>query len=271
MDINSTIKLNNGTKIPIFGLGTWKTPNGKVCENAVSWALEAGYRHIDTAAIYGNEESVGRAMANSKVKRKDIFLTTKLWNDDQNKAEAAFNDSLKRLGTDYVDLYLIHFPVTAIRIKAWKSLESIYKSGKCKSIGVSNFMIPHLKELLNAADIVPAVNQVEFNAYLNQHELFDFCKSNGIGIEAYSPLTHGNKMEDAKLQNMAAKYKKTAAQVLIRWALQKGMIVIPKSTHKDRIVENASVFDFQIKSIDMNEMERWDENLRLCWDPTVVP
>ena len=195
MDIRTTINLNNGIKIPNLGLGVWQIPNGNVCEEAVLAGLSAGYRHIDTAAIYENEESVGNAIRKSNITRKEIFVTTKLWNDDHDDVERAFNESLSRLQLDYVDLYLMHFPVTG-RNKSWKILEKIYKSGKAKAIGVSNFTIRHLKELLENSDIVPAVNQVEFHPYLYQKELLDFCNKNKIKLEAYSPLTHGKKLND---------------------------------------------------------------------------
>ena len=181
MDIRTTINLNNGIKIPILGLGVWQIPNGKVCEEAVLNALNTGYRHIDTAAAYKNEESVGNAIRKSNIARKDIFVTTKLWNDDHDDPKKAFNESLKKIQLDYIDLYLMHYPVPE-RNSSWKILEKIYKSGKAKAIGVSNFTIRHLKELLENSDIVPAVNQVEFHPYLYQKELLDFCNKNKIKV-----------------------------------------------------------------------------------------
>src|SRR3989338_3919413 len=270
MDIRTTIKLNNGIKIPILGLGMWQIPNGKVCEEAVLAGLSAGYRHIDTAAIYENEESVGNAIRKSNIARKEIFAATKLWNDDHNDVEKAFNESLSRLHLDYVDLYLMHFPVPE-RNKSWKILERICKSGKAKAIGVSNFTIRHLKQLLEKADIIPAVNQVEFHPYLYQKELLDFCNKNKIKVEAYSPLTHGYKLKDPKLVEIGKKYNKSAAQVLIKWGLQHGLIAIPKSSKKERITENSSVFDFEISEEDMKKLDGFNENLRTCWDPTNAP
>ncbi len=270
MNIKTTIKLNNGTKIPILGLGVWQTPNGKVCEEAVLAALSAGYRHIDTAAIYENEESVGNAIRKSNITRKEIFATTKLWNDDHDNAENALNKSLKKLRLDYIDLYLMHYPVTE-RNSSWKILEKIYKSGKAKAIGVSNFTIRHLKELVESSDVIPAINQVEFHPYLYQKELLDFCNGKGIKLEAYSPLTHGEKLNDTKLVEIAKKYNKSTAQVLIKWGLQHGLIVIPKSSKKERIIENSSVFDFEISGEDMEKLDGFNENLRTCWDPTDAP
>ncbi|MBI2523012.1 aldo/keto reductase [Candidatus Woesearchaeota archaeon] len=270
MDIRTTIELNNGIKIPILGLGMWQIPNGKVCEEAVLSALNTGYRHIDTAAAYKNEESVGNAIKKSNIPRKELFITTKLWNDDHNNPKKAFNESLKKLQLDYVDLYLIHFPVPE-RNRSWEILEKIYKSGKAKAIGVSNFTIRHLKELLESSDIVPAVNQVEFHPYLYQKELLDFCNEKGIKLEAYSPLTHGKKLNDVKLVEIAKKYNKSAAQVLIKWGLQHYLIVIPKSSKKDRIIENSYVFDFELSKEDMKKLDGFNENLRTCWDPTDAP
>ncbi|NQU98882.1 aldo/keto reductase [Candidatus Woesearchaeota archaeon] len=270
MDINTTIKLNNGVKMPVFGLGTYKAAPNEV-GNAILWALKAGYRHIDTAAIYGNEKEIGDAIKKSGLKRENIFITTKLWNDDQDDPEKALNESLRKLQTNYVDLYMMHWPVEETRIKAWKVMEKLYKEGKCRSIGVSNFLIRHLKELLKTAEVVPVVNQVEFSPFLFLKELLDFCNEKGTVLEAYSPLTRGQKLNDPKLVEIAEKYKKTPAQLLIRWVLQHNMIVIPKSVHKKRIEENADIFDFEISSDDMKKMNSFNENFRTCWDPQNIP
>jgi len=269
MDIKSTAKLNSGTKIPVLGLGVWQVPN-KVCEEAVLAALDAGYRHIDTAAAYENEESVGAALKKTSIPREEIFITTKLWNREHDNPQKAFNQSLKRLQLDYVDLYLMHFPVKE-RNESWKVMEELHKSGKAKSIGISNFTIRHLKEFLERTDIVPAVNQVEFHPYLYQKELLDFCNEKNIRLEAYSPLTHGEKLNDSKLVEIAKKYNKSTAQVLIKWSLQHGLIVIPKSSKKERIIENSLVFDFEISKEDMEKLDGFNENLRVCWDPTDAP
>ncbi len=269
MNINAKVKLNNDVEMPVLGLGTWQT-GSKDAENAVLWALQAGYRHIDTAAVYGNEAAVGNAIRKSSVQRKELFITTKLWNDDHDDPAKACSQSLKKLQLDYIDLYLMHWPVERMRNKTWKIMEDLYRQGKCRAIGVSNFTIKHLNELLMQAKIVPAVNQVEFNSYLYQKELLDFCRSQGIQLEAYSPLTRGKKLGDPKLVSIAKKYSKTSAQILIRWALQHGIIAIPKSKSQERIQENADVFDFSISREDMEILDVFNENLRLCWDPTDV-
>lgn len=260
------LKLNDGMDIPQLGLGTWEI-TGKQCENAVKWALEIGYRHIDTAKIYGNEIEVGNAIKNSGIPRKEIFVTTKLWNDDHDDIESAFEKSLKNLQMDYVDLYLMHYPVQE-RLRSWAIMEKILRSGKAKSIGVSNFTISHLKSLLEVADVVPVVNQVEFHPLLYQKDLSVFCKNNRILLEAYSPLTRGRRLKDDRFTNIASRYGKSNAQLLIRWALQHGLIVIPKSHNMERINENFSVFDFNISDDDMSLLDATNENLRFCWDPS---
>ncbi|MBI2133587.1 aldo/keto reductase [Candidatus Woesearchaeota archaeon] len=270
MQIDSTVKLNNGVKIPLLGFGTWQIADSKVCERAVLAALNAGYRHIDTAAIYGNESGVGSAIRKSGIPREEIFVTTKLWNDHHDDPVRALEDSLRRLGMDYVDLYLIHFPVPQ-RNASWKILEALHSRGKCRSIGVSNFTVRHLSGLLDIAGVVPAVNQVELHPYLYQMDLIDFCTKKGILVEAYSPLTHGARLSDPRLVALAARYGKSPAQLLVRWCLQKGLVVLPKSVREDRIAENADVFDFIISSADMAVLDGFNENLRTCWDPTDAP
>lgn len=265
--MKSSLCLNDGNRIPQLGLGVWKS--GEKTESAVLAALKAGYRHIDTAAIYYNEESVGKAIIKSGISRKDIFITTKLWNDDHVDPCRALEKSLKKLNLKYVDLYLMHWPVKQ-RNETWKILEQLKDEGKCRSIGVSNFTIRHLKELISKSKAMPAVNQVEFNPYLYQKELLDFCKLKNIQLEAYSPLTHNKKLKDRKLCIMADKYSKTPAQILIRWSLQKRIVVIPKSTREERIKENCNVFDFSISNDDVNKIDDFNENLRTCWDPTNV-
>ncbi|MDP2932931.1 MAG: aldo/keto reductase [bacterium] len=281
LDINSKIKLNSGMEIPVLGLGVWKMQDGQEVENAVAWALSAGYRHIDTAKIYGNETGVGRAIAAGNVPREQIFVTTKLWNADQGYKPAlrAIDESLSRLGMDYVDLYLIHWPFSSKapvarkllgnkRRETWQAMEEIFKSGKARSIGVSNYTIEHLEEMKNYAKTMPAVDQVEFHPFLYQKELLDYCQKAGIILEAYSPLSHGKKLADPRIAAVAKKYGKTNAQVLIRWSLQRGCVVLPKSTHQDRIEENVDVFDFELSAEDMNALDGLNENLRTCWDPT---
>ena len=264
------VKLNNGIEMPMLGLGTWQISD-RDAENAVLWALEAGYRHIDTAAYYNNEAGVGKAIRKSGIARDEIFVTTKLKNEDHRNPGKAFEASIKKLGTGYVDLYLIHWPVQGLRNNTWKVFEKLYRDGRCKAIGVSNFTIRHLEELLKVAEIVPAVNQVEFSPYLYQKDLLEFCKKNKIQLEAYSPLTRGQKLNDKKIVDIANNYNKTSAQILIRWCLQHNIVVIPKSKTKKRIEENINVFDFSIRSGDMKRLDDFDENLRLCWDPTNLP
>jgi diketogulonate reductase-like aldo/keto reductase len=295
LTIETKLTLNDGHSIPQLGLGVWQTRAGATCEAAVLAALEAGYRHIDTAAMYGNEESVGAAIRMSGISREKIFVTTKLWNSDHGNPGQALDTSLRRLKLDYVDLYLIHYPVRE-RQQSWRALERLRDQGKARSIGVSNFTIRHLTELLAETKTVPAVNQVEFHPYLYQRDLLDLCAGAGIVIEAYSPLTKGARLNDPKLAAVAKKYSKSGsqpapprprlplvdrlsrrsepkstAQILIRWALQHGLVVIPKSANRGRICENADVFDFEITAEDMQLLDRFNENLRTCWDPTNAP
>ncbi|WP_061246205.1 aldo/keto reductase [Leptospira interrogans] len=270
--LKQTIMLNNGISMPILGLGVWKTKSGKECKEAVLNALEAGYRHIDTARIYDNEVDVGQAIRESRIPRKEIFITTKLWNADQgsDKTRKALENSLDRLGIDFVDLYLIHFPVTSKRMDSWKELEKLYHDKLCKAIGVSNYTIIHLTELLKNSQITPAVNQVEFHPFLNQIHLLEYCKKHKIQLEAYSPLAHGQKIEDPTIAKIAQKYDKTPAQILIRWAIEQKIVVIPKSIKKERIIENSKVFDFAISEEDMKILNSLDEDFRTCWDPSEV-
>lgn len=267
---SAQLTLHNGQKIPQLGLGVWKAAAGD-CYRAVRTALEVGYRHIDTARIYGNEEDVGRAVRDSGIAREEIYVTTKLWNSDQPKALRAFNDSLARLGLDYVDLYLVHFPVTKTRAQAWKDMEQILASGKTRSIGVSNYTPRHLDELLSASSVKPVVNQIELHPWLAQKELRHYCEARGILIEAYSPLAHGQKAEDLSLKPMADRYGKTVAQLLLRWSIQKGNIVLVKSVSPKRIAENIAIFDFEIDDTDMAKLDALDTNLRTCWDPSNTP
>jgi diketogulonate reductase-like aldo/keto reductase len=272
LSISGKKKLNNGTEIPYFGLGVYLTQAGDETINAVKWALEAGYRHIDTAKVYGNEKEVGIALKESGIPRSEVFITTKLWNTDHGLESAlkAFDNSLQTLGTDYIDLYLIHWPGTQKRGESWKALEKIYKEGRCKAIGVSNYTIRHLKELLDMCEVVPAINQVEFSPFLYQKELLDFCNKNNIQIEAYSPLARAKKLKDARLIEIAKKYSKTPAQLLIRWSLQHNLVVIPKSARKERIIENSGVFDFNISEQDMERLDSMNENFRVAWDPSTL-
>jgi diketogulonate reductase-like aldo/keto reductase len=260
--------LNDGNKMPLVGLGTWKL-SGKECEEAVLAALKAGYRHIDTATYYKNEESIGKAIKKSGIPRKDIFITTKLWETDHGDPEAALDASLAKLGLDYVDLYLIHSP-SPERLETWKTFEKLQKKGKCKSIGVSNFTIKHLQQLLKSAKVVPAVNQVEFNPFLYQKDLLDFCRKNNIVLEAYCPIARGSKFSNKIIDELTKIYGKTQAQIMLRWAVQKQIVVIPKSSDSKRQKENIDIFNFEIRSNDVKKLDNLNENFRLCWDPTDV-
>jgi diketogulonate reductase-like aldo/keto reductase len=274
LTIDTKLTLNDGHRIPQLGLGVWQIRAGKTCEAVVLAALEAGYRHIDTAAVYGNEESVGAAIRMSGIPRDEIFVTTKLWNSDHRNPERALDTSLRKLKFDYVDLYLIHYPVRERR-QSWRAMQTLRGQGKACSIGVSNFSIAHLSELLAEGETAPAVNQVEFHPYLYQKELLSFCRDKGILIEAYSPLTHGERLNDPKLVAIARRYSsaatKSPAQILIRWGLQRQLVVIPKSSRRQRILENADVFDFEISPEDMQLLDSFNEDLRTCWDPSNAP
>jgi diketogulonate reductase-like aldo/keto reductase len=222
--------------------------------------------------IYRNESDVGKAMRDSGIPREEIFISTKLWNNEQgyDSAIRACEQSMKRLGVDYIDLYLIHWPVPDRRLESWKALEKLLDEGKCRAIGVSNYQYRHLEELLKECSIVPAINQVEFHPFLFQSELFLYCKSKGIQLEGYSPLTKGRRLRDPPLQEIAARYDKTVAQLLIRWQIEHEIVVIPKSARADRIKENAQVFDFTLSDEDMGILNNMNENFRTSWDPTDV-
>ena len=271
--LQASVELYNGIKIPLLGFGVYQAASGRETETAVRAALDVGYRHIDTARAYDNERDVGRAIQASGVRREEIFITTKLWNSDHGYDEAirAFDESRKRLGTDYVDLYLIHWPVEGLRGESWRAMENLVARGVCRSVGVSNYTIKHLEELLAASSIVPAANQVEFSPFLYQRELLEFCNRQRIQVEAYSPLTQGKRLSHPVLTAIAKKYGKTAAQILIRWAIEHRLVVIPKSVHRHRIEENAAVFDFSIGPEDMAQLDALDEGFRTCWDPTNAP
>ena len=272
LSLNSKKVLNNRVEIPLLGLGTYLNDNGESAIDSMLYALEVGYRHLDTAAMYNNEQEVGEAVRRSGLKREEIFVTTKLWNSDhgyQNTLDA-FKRSLDKLKMDYVDLYLIHWPVEEKRLESWRALEELYSEGMCKAIGVSNYMERHIQEVLDNFDIVPAVNQVEFSPFLYLNDLQQFCESNGIALESYSPLTKGYRLHEPKLESIANKYSKSTSQVLIRWCLQKGVICIPKSSQKTHIKENSDIFDFEISDTDMLELDNLNENYHSTWDPTNI-
>src|SRR3990167_10432070 len=272
MDVPN-ISLNNGVKIPQVGLGTWMMKDQKECKQAVEWAIDAGYRHFDTAQIYENEEFVGEALKNSNVPRKYLFITTKIWNDNQwwDDLIPSLDESLKKLQTDYVDLLLLHFPVTETRGPAWRKMEEVFKSGKAKSIGVSNYTIKHLEELLEQCEVKPVVNQVELHVFLQQPELVEYCPKKGIAVEAYSPLVHGHGLNDPVLQVIGKKHDKSVAQIMLRWCVQQDWIILPKSVHNERITENIDVFNFKLDEDDLSKIKELEKNFRTCWDPTHVP
>jgi diketogulonate reductase-like aldo/keto reductase len=258
--------------MPWLGLGVYRIAAGGSCVRAVAHALSIGYRHIDTAALYGNEEDVGRAVRESGVPRSEVFVVTKLWNSDQGYASAikACNASLAKLKLDYVDLYLIHWPESGRRLDSWRALVELNRQGKCRSICVSNYTIAHLKELLASSDVKPSVNQVEFSPFLYQRDLLEFCRSHAIQLEAYCPLTRGEKLKDPTVGGIARRHGRTPAQVLLRWALQHEVVVIPKSGNPARITENAGLFDFTLDGRDMSALDALDADFRACWDPTRV-
>lgn len=261
--------LNDGQRMPWLGFGVYQMKDDSEVETAVKHALGAGYRSIDTATVYGNERGVGRAIRESGVPRSEIFLTTKVWNDDQRarRTREAFNESLERLGTDYVDLYLIHWPVPGCYRETWDALQEIHRSGRARSIGVSNFLIPHLEDLLRDGQAVPTVNQVEFHPRLVQPELRRFCRDRRIQFEAWSPLLQGQVGQLPAVLTLAAKHRKTPAQIVLRWNLQHEVVTIPKSVKPDRIVENAGIFDFELALADMAALDALDERKRLGPDP----
>jgi diketogulonate reductase-like aldo/keto reductase len=265
MNLTAVTKLNNGVSMPWLGLGVFQTREGPEVENAVRWAMEIGYRHIDTASFYQNESGVGKAIAESEVDRGDIFLTTKVWNDEQGYKEtlAAFDRSRSRLRTDIVDLYLIHWPIKGVFKDTWKALEKLYGEGKVRAIGVSNFLIHHLQELMSDFDVVPAVDQVEWHPFVRQKPLHAFCVDNGIQLEAWSPLTRGKLLDNQVISEIAEAHGKSPAQVLIRWDLQHEVVSIPKSVHRERILENSQVFDFELSSDEMARLDSLDSDTRI--------
>ncbi|MDR3052162.1 MAG: aldo/keto reductase [Oscillospiraceae bacterium] len=272
MNIHTVTPLNNGVQIPMLGLGVFQSKDGEETANAVAWALKAGYRHLDTAAVYGNEASVGEGIRRSGIPRNQIFITTKLWNEDQRRGRQrqAFEDSLEKLGVSTVDLYLIHWPVAGKYNESWKVLEQIYADGLARAIGVSNFHRSHLDDLLTVAKVTPAVNQVECHPRLTQEPLRAYCKQLGIAFEAWSPLGGGgagNLTSNPTLLEIGLRHNKSAAQVMIRWELQHGIITIPKSVHKERIEANADVFGFELNPSEMKRIDGLNQDLRSGPDP----
>jgi diketogulonate reductase-like aldo/keto reductase len=258
LGFESTAELASGTRLPLLGLGVWKMQEGKETEDAVTWALEAGYRHIDTAKLYANEASVGFAvrqfMAGHSIQREEFFVTTKLWPTDFLNPRAGFDRSLAALNLGYIDLYLIHWPSPVMPKSVWQTLEEVYEEGLVRAIGVSNYDEADIEKVLSYAKVAPMVNQVEFNPESHDLNLLEYCKSKDIVVEAYSPLGQGGLIKNRTVASIAEKYNKTPAQVLIRWALQHGTVVIPKSSNKQRIKENTEVFDFDISEEDIQTL-----------------
>ncbi|WP_222439309.1 aldo/keto reductase [Sporosarcina sp. BP05] len=272
-NLQSSTTLHNGTKMPWLGLGVFKVEEGQELVNAVKTAIAHGYRSVDTAAIYGNEVGVGlgvrEAVEETGIARENLFITSKVWNSElgYESTIAAYEESLTKLGLDYLDLYLIHWPVAGKYKEAWRALETLYKEGRVKAIGVSNFQIHHLEDLMEDAEIKPMVNQVEFHPRLTQKELQTFCQQQDIQLEAWSPLMQGGLLDNTDLQEIADKHGKSIAQVILRWDLQNGVITIPKSTKEHRIAENATVFDFELTADDMKRIDSLNQNHRVGPDP----
>lgn len=273
MSIAPCVALNSGVVIPVVGLGVFQAGRGAETQGAVREALQLGYRHIDTARVYANEHDVGIGLRDSGVPRDEVFITTKLWNGDQGYEATlrACDASLKRLGLEYIDLYLVHWPVVGLRLDSWRALEHLLAEGRVRAIGVSNYMVHHLEELLATAKVVPAVNQIEVSPFLQQEAVRAFCKAHGIAVEAYSPLTKGKRLDDMRLADVARHVGKSPAQVLLRWGLQHGLIVLPKSTHPERIAQNLALFDFELNKDDMARLDDLEEGLVTGWDPRNQP
>jgi methylglyoxal/glyoxal reductase len=272
-NLQATTTLYNGVKMPWFGLGVFKVEEGPELVQAVKFAIKQGYRSIDTAAIYGNEEGVGQAiheaMTEYGIEREELFITSKVWNSDlgYESTIAAYETSLRKLGLDYLDLYLVHWPVEDKYLEAWRALETLYKEGRVKAIGVSNFQVHHLEKVMKDAEIKPMVNQVEYHPRLTQSEVKTFCDTNGIQFEAWSPLMQGQLFDNPLLKDLANKYNKTVAQIILRWDMQNGVVTIPKSTKEHRIIENSTIFDFELTNEDMDQINNLNQNNRVGPDP----
>lgn len=266
--ISETTVLNNGVKMPWLGLGVWQVEDGREVERAVLSAVKAGYRSIDTAAIYGNEEGVGKAVKECGISREDLFITTKVWNANQGYESTlkAFETSRKKLGMDYFDLYLIHWPVKDKYTETWRALEKLYRDGLVRAIGVSNFQTHHLLDIIEKGSVMPAVNQVEYHPLLSQLELLAFCRKNKIQMEAWSPLMQGH-LDLPLLMELSNKYGKSPAQIVLRWDIQNEVVTIPKSVHENRIIENSDIFDFELSEDDVSSINELNQNRRFGSDP----
>ena len=269
MSFNEKIILNDGRQMPLLGLGVYKAVGENEVEQAIADAADAGYLLIDSDSVYKNEDGVGRGIKALTIPREELFVTTKIWNTAQRigDVEDTFNRSLERLGLDYVDLYLIHWPVPGCYTDTWKALEKLQTQGRVKSIGVSNFHIHDLEMLKKVSDVVPAVNQVEFHPLFNQPELLSYCRENNIAVQAYAPLARGAYLHSQLLLEIGRKYQKTTAQIGLRWAVQQGISVIPKSVHKERIRENAEIFDFSLTREEMDAITAMDAHQRTAGIP----
>lgn len=266
-------KLADGHEIPQIGLGLWKVKDEAEFNTAFDAGLAAGYRHFDSAQAYDNEQFLGASVKRNKLKREDIFITTKIavQHFGYMNAKRSFTESLEKLQMDYVDLLLLHFPVTLLRKRTWESVEAIHALGQAKSIGVSNYTIRHLEEMQKYAKVMPAVNQVELHVFLQQPELIKYCQDNNIQIEAYSPLAHANEMNDEVITAIAKKHDKSYAQIMLRWLLQQDLVVLPKSVTPKRIQENIDIFDFKLDAEDLEKISKLDRDMRTCWSPVHVP
>ncbi len=261
------VTLNNGVSIPQVGLGVWQA--GGATKRAVVAAIQAGYRHIDTAAVYGNEAQVGAGIVEANVPREQLFITSKLWNQDHgyDKAQQAFDLSLKRLKLEYLDLYLIHWPVAGLRLESWRALEQLLADKRVRAIGVSNFLVPHLQELTGVAKVLPAVNQIELTPFLQRLDTVALCRELNITLQAYSPLTHGQRLNHPVVGQLSTELQRSPAQVLLRWGIQKGFVVLPKSVQASRIIENAAVFDFELDADATQRLDALEEGLVTGWNP----
>jgi methylglyoxal/glyoxal reductase len=268
-NLQDTTTLHNGVKMPWFGLGVFKVQEGSEVVESVKAALGNGYKSIDTAAVYKNEEGVGQAIKEAGIPREELFITTKVWNADQGYETTlqAFEASMDKLGLDYLDLYLIHWPVAGKYKETWKALEKLYKDGRVRAIGVSNFHVHHLKDLMADAEIKPMVNQVEYHPHLAQTELLQFCKAEGIQMEAWSPLKQGELLSEPTIVGIAEKHEKSPAQVILRWDLQNEVVTIPKSIKEHRIIQNADIFDFELTAEDMDRLNSLNKDERVGPDP----